>query len=279
MNSLFEYLNYRDYLCDFYHEKKKEHRFYSYRLFSQKAGFKSPNFLKLVIDGQRNLTKESVFKFCKALGLKKKECEYFENLVFFNQSKTLEEKNVYLNIMMKYRKKADPRKIERSEYEYYSAWYHPVIRELATSADFHDDFAKLAQATIPAITEAEARNSVNILCELGFVRRVKGTYVKAAASLSTGAQVASVAIANYHKAMMRLASESIERFGASQRDITSVTLNISSTTRQALVEKLAQFRRELLELAESDQNPDNVVQLNFQLFALSHTYPGKRKRS
>ena len=115
MHSLFEYMNYRDFLRDYYEEKKREHSFYSFRLFSQKAGFKSPNFLKLVIDGNRNLSKESVYKFVKALGLNKKESDYFENLVFFNQSESLEEKNAYLARLLKHRTKADPGRIEESE--------------------------------------------------------------------------------------------------------------------------------------------------------------------
>ena len=91
VKALFEYLNYRDYLRDYYEEKKRLSSFYSYRLFSQKAGFSAPNVLKLVTEGKRNLSKESVFKFVKALGFNKKEAEYFENLVFFNQAKSIKE--------------------------------------------------------------------------------------------------------------------------------------------------------------------------------------------
>ncbi|MBD3316782.1 MAG: TIGR02147 family protein [Chitinivibrionales bacterium] len=136
MKDLFEHMNYREYLADYYAEKKARRACYSYRLFSRKAGFASPNFLKLVIEGQRNLSKDSVFKFSKALGFNKREAEYFENLVFFNQSKTLEEKNAYLSNLMRFRGRVDPAKIERSEYAYFSQWYHPVIRELIASVDF-----------------------------------------------------------------------------------------------------------------------------------------------
>src|SRR5512133_3155273 len=100
-------MDYREFLLHTFEEKKSKHDFYSYRLFSQKAGFKSPNFLKLVIDGERNLTKESIFKTCKAFSLNKKESDYFENLVFLNQSKSLEEKNSYLVKIVKYRSRSN----------------------------------------------------------------------------------------------------------------------------------------------------------------------------
>ncbi len=270
-------MNYRDFLRDYYEEKKAEHAFYSFRLFSQKAGFKSPNFLKLVIEAKRNLTKESVFKFCKALHLNKRECEYFENLVFFNQSKTLEEKNSYLTRIMRFRGKTDPRKIEQSEYAYYSQWYHPIIRELACAIDFADDFKRLGTMVMPSITATEAQKSVALLEELGFIRRLaNGRYEKTAVSLSTGAVVRSIAVANYHKAMIALGAESIERFRAAQRDIESVTLSVSDETYRAMMTRAHDFLMELLAMAQNDKKTERVAQVNIQVFPLSHPLGGRK---
>ena len=85
MRPIGEYRDYRKYLRDFYHYKKGTNPYYSYRLFSMKAGFKAPNLLKLVMDGQRNLTKQSVVKFAKALRLDEHEAEYFRQMVLRNQ--------------------------------------------------------------------------------------------------------------------------------------------------------------------------------------------------
>jgi uncharacterized protein (TIGR02147 family) len=277
MKPIYEYMDYREYLRLLFEKKKLEHPFYSYRLFSQKAGFKSPNFLKLVIDGNRNLTKESVFKVIKAFNLNKREADYFENLVFLNQSKTLEEKNLYLTRLLRHRVKTDARKLEESEYEYYTSWYNPVIRELATAVDFRSDFRKLGSMVSPPITAREAQKSVELLLKLDFLRQKKdGSYEKTSSSLTTGPQVRSVAVANYHKAMMRLASESIERFPAEKRDITSVTISVSEESYTAIIEKLRALRKELLELAESDMNPEKVAQLNLQLFPVSIDFKSRR---
>jgi uncharacterized protein (TIGR02147 family) len=270
MNSLFEYMNFRDYLRDYYAEKKKQHSFYSFRLFAQKAGFASPNFLKLVIDGKRNVSKSSVFRFSKALGHSKKEADYFENLVFFNQSASLEEKNTYLTNLMKFRKNTDPKKIEQSEYAYYSAWHVPVIRELVAALDFNDDFKKLGRAVVPAISAMEAEKSVNLLLELGYIRKkTSGKYEQSSVLLTTGPQVRSLAVANYHKAMMERAAESIERFPASKRDISCLTLGVTEKTFSAMVARIAELRREFLELAETEKTYDKIVQVNFQIFPLS----------
>jgi uncharacterized protein (TIGR02147 family) len=276
MKSLFEYMNYRDYLREAYEDKKQKSPFYSYRLFSQKAGFKSPNFLKLVIDGDRNLTKESAFKFSKAFGHNKREAEYFENLVFFNQSKTLEEKNAYLSKLMRYRVKTDIKKIEVSEYSYLSQWYHPVVRELVTTVDFKGDFKRLASSLVPVITPVEAERSVQLLLDLKFIRkRADNTYEQTTTQLTTGFHVQSIGAANYHKAMIGLAGESIERFPASEREINSVTVGVSRATYETIVSRTRQFAMELMQIAEADKNVQMVAQVNMQVFPLSIAFGGK----
>ena len=273
MGSIYEYMDYRTFLRELFEKRKADHPFYSYRLFSQKAGFKSPNFLKLVVDGKRNLTKESVYRVAKAFGLNKRESDYLENLVFLNQSKTLDEKNHYLSRVMKYRVKCDPKLLETSEYDYYSQWFNPVLCELVTAIDFKNDYKKLANAVLPSITATDAEKSVALLLKLEMIKENEdGTYSRSATSFTTGPQVRSVAVANYHKAMMKLASESIERFPAAKRDITSVTIAVSDETYDNIREKLQSFRREMLELAESDAKPQRVVQLNLQFFPLSEDF-------
>ncbi len=280
MKQIFEYMNYREFLRDFYEERKRKNRYYSFRLFSEKAGFRAPNLLKLVMDGKRNLTKDSCFKFAKALSLNKRESEYFENLVFFNQCTLLDEKNTYLRALMRFRNRSDPRKIESGEYEYYSAWWHPVVRELVTATDFRDDYKRLGALVTPSISAAEAERSVALLERLGYIQRTdERRYVASTQSLTTGARVRSVAVANYHREMMKLASESIERFGSADRDISSLTLSVSEETCSQMVERLREFRRELLELAEADKKQARVVQLNLQLFPLSKTFSGKGGRT
>jgi uncharacterized protein (TIGR02147 family) len=278
MKSLFEYMNFRDYLRDYYAEKKQQHAFYSFRLFAQKAGFASPNFLKLVIDGKRNMSKESAFRFSKALGHGKKEADYFENLVFFNQSKTLEEKNAYLANLMKGRKNCDPRKIEQGEYAYYSSWYIPVLRELVVALDFQDDFKRLAKGVVPAISAAEAEKAVRLLIQLGFIRKNGGGhYEQSSILLDTGPGVRSLAVANFHKAMMERAVQALERFPARDRDISCLTLGVSESALPAIISRIAEFRMELAEMANSDPHVAKIIQVNFQLFPLSINLPDEGK--
>jgi uncharacterized protein (TIGR02147 family) len=273
---IYDYMNYREFLRDTFCEKKIEHPFYSYRLFSQKAGFKSPNFLKLVIDGDRNLTKESIFRVSKAFSLNKKDSEYFENLVFLNQCKSLEEKALYLSKVYKYHNSSNSRLMKDSEYDYYSKWYNVVIRELVTSVDFKGDFARLASYVVPPISALEAEKSVELLLRLQFIEAKKdGIYKANALSLTTGNQVKSAAVTIYHKEMMRLAAESIERIPRADRDISSVTINLSDENYRIAIEKIQAMRKEIMELSSQENKRGMVAQLNLQIFPVSLRFTDK----
>ncbi|MCB0355974.1 MAG: TIGR02147 family protein, partial [Bdellovibrionales bacterium] len=89
--NLSAYTDYRQYLKDFYQFKKSTQsspiRSYSYATFSAAADIKSPNYLKLIIDGQRNLSDSMIKKFAKALQLSKTEIEEFAALFHYGQAK------------------------------------------------------------------------------------------------------------------------------------------------------------------------------------------------
>lgn len=70
---VYDYLDFRAFLKDLFVYNKERRGNFSYRFFSRQAGFASPNFLKLVTNGQRNLTNTSIAKIAKGFKLKKQE--------------------------------------------------------------------------------------------------------------------------------------------------------------------------------------------------------------
>src|SRR5689334_10233731 len=84
--SVYAFLDYREYLRAYYQAAKRVRPSFSFRLFSRLAGLRSPNFLKLVIDGQRNLGADSTARFAQALELNGADAEFFSDLVAFSQA-------------------------------------------------------------------------------------------------------------------------------------------------------------------------------------------------
>lgn len=266
----FGYLDYRAFLRDYYVAKKKRGRGFSYRQFSRRAGLKSPNYLKLVIDGDRNLSSSMAERFADACGLEGDERAYFVDLVAFNQARTSTERNACYARLTRFRSYRETHALDLAHAAYFSTWYMPAIRELAVRPDFRDDPEWIASQMMPPITKAEAQRAMATLLELGLlVRHADGRVEQGEALVSTGPETTGMHVGNYHRGMMQRAAEAIDLVPAADRDISSLTLCLGEDGLRRVKGRIQRFRRELLELSELEDEPVRVVQINFQLFPLS----------
>lgn len=272
--SVFEYLDYRAFMRDLYAAKKAESAKFSFRFFARKAGFSSSNFLKLVMDGDRNLGPTAIERVASALKLDKDEGAFFADLVAMNQAQTVSERNRAFERVAANRRFRAARKLDGPLFEYLTRWYYPVIRELAARADFIDDPAWVASQLLPAIETREARAALKTLEKLGLlVRDEAGRLVRGEASLTTGHEVRHVVVPAYHLQMIERAAKAVETVEPDHRDVSSLTVCIRSTTLPDLKAKIRRFREEMLDRCDSDPSPERVYQLCIQLFPLSVDQP------
>ena len=268
--TIYEYDNYRAYLGDLYKLYKETKPHFSYRYFSQKAGFRSPNFLKLVIEGKRNLSPESVEKFAHALKLGKKEAEFFRVLVHLNQARTVGQKKIYAEQLMQFRPFRYIHPLRQDQYRYYADWYNIAIRELTTLPEFSEDPAWIARRLVPPISPQQAQKALDLLLQLGLLERDEsGRLVQADAFISTGDEVTSTSVGNYHRKLIQMGAEALDRFPGPDRDISSVTMTLSEKNYREVKMLIQRFRKELLAIADQDESPEGVYQVNFQLFPLA----------
>ncbi len=271
MPQIFKYLDYRHYLKDYYRAKKESKgSAFSYRAFSRQAGFSSPNFLQLVMDGKRNLSDDGIERFIKGLRLDREEGRFFKHLVHFNQAKTDQERNKWYKKLATSKRYREISEIEKSQFEYYSRWYYAAIRELILLPDFENDPEWIAKTLHPRITVKEAKEAIELLLKLGFVKKnSKGKLVQAERNIATAREVQSLAVANFHRSMLRRAAESIELTAHDKRDISAITIAVSQEKFQEAKRRIQEFRRELNVLLSEDGKADAVYQLNFQIFNLT----------
>jgi uncharacterized protein (TIGR02147 family) len=277
MPNIFEYLNYRQYLSDYFEEQKQKTPQFSHRFFARQLGLATPNFVLLVIQGKRNLSQSTCLKISQVLKHSNEESQYFEHLVNFMQAKRHEEKDRYFNQLIGMRHKLKVSRLEEWQYEYYSNWYNPVIRELVTQAGFDGDMKALGKRVSPQITGTEAKRSVELLLKLGLIKETAGCYVQSESVISTGNEVNYVAVANFHRKMAQLAAESFDRHLHTERSITACTIYISENNFREVKREIADFRRKILSFAQQDDKADRVYQLNLQLFPLSRPAEGRKE--
>jgi uncharacterized protein (TIGR02147 family) len=273
LNEIYRFDNYRAFLKEFFNEQKKIKNCFSHRYFAQKAGFNSSSFCAHVMDGKRNLSPNSLPKMIQGLGLKGKSAQFFENLVFFNQSKTLEERENFFHSLEKIRKSTDYYRVNHQQFAYYDEWYYPVIRELAVYANWSEDYNMLANLVRPKISPDKARRAVQELLDIGIIHKVSPGVYQQNSEVLVAENIPASIIRKSRKEFMLRAVEACENLGPKERHISSVTVAMSAESYRKLSKKIDEFRKQILDEAVNDPQVDAVYQINFQAFPLSEDIP------
>ncbi len=275
---IFRYLKYRDFLRDALGALQAASPRISLRALSKKSGFTSPNFLQLVIKGDRNLNSATLAALAKVFKMNQRETGFFRDLVGYDQSKRPEEKDYFYRKILGTAKYAVTRILDKSQYDFFSHWYIPVVRELLAHRDFDGSSAWIADRVFPRITVAKVNSAISLLESLGLARpdKVTGKWELSDAMIRTESETDHLGIRNYHVAAIDLARESLRMFGPGERDVRSVTLGLSNDGYGEIKSKLEAVWKELLEIASTQRVTDGVFQVNMQLFPLTRA-PHARK--
>ena len=274
--SVYDFLDYRQFLRAWYEAEKNRLPAFSYRYFARKAGFASPNFLKLVIEGSRNLSPDSVERFVETLRLPADEGNFFRDLVSWNQARNLAEKNLLFERVIASKRFQEWRRLDASRLEYLRHWYYPAIRELAAHPDFDEDPAWIAGRLYGRLSREEILRALRVLEELGLlVRDAGGRLGRGDRTVTTGPKMHGdelrVTAKAFLRQMMEQASDSLDAVPAPLRDIGSITVAVRPEMVQELKERIQRFRGEMLERCDQEDGASEVYQLNLQFFPLTRT--------
>jgi uncharacterized protein (TIGR02147 family) len=269
--ALFEYSDYRKFLMDFYAQKKLANPGYSHRVFAKQAGLSSPSHLLMIINGDRNLSIKTIEKFAEGLKLSNKEKKYFELLVLFNQTSDLQTKAKYFSEIMTLKINSKKlHKLEKEQFDFLSKWFVVAIYVLVDIPGFKTDATWIAKRLGGIITSSQAMEAVESLIKLGMLEKTDdGTLKQASGAVTVPDDTKSVAVYNYHQAMIRMAQDALRLLPVQDREMNGATISIPIDKLPELKEKIRAFRKEINRLASSFENPDEVFQLNIQLFPLT----------
>ncbi len=265
------YLDYREYLQALYLALKAEVGSYSYLSFAEDLGFSKTNVVHLIIRGKRPLTDKAADRISSALDLRSNERKYFEEMVSFQNSHDPVQRENLMDKLLHYKAKAVASNESLDQLEFFSEWFHSVIYELSFTPYFTESPKDLAVLLTPRIRPEQARKSLELLVRLGLLaRKSEGACLEPTKTrISTGDEIASLAIIRYHQKMIELGKESLTSVGAQLRDVSSISIAIPEAMVPELKKEISALRKKLLSLAEQEKNPDAVYQVNFQLFPLS----------
>ena len=276
MKDVLEYTNYRQYIADYYAEKKAKSAF-TWQEFTRAAGFSSPVHLKYASEGRLNLSDTAAKRVAQAMHLVDFEQDYFCEMVKLDNAKTDAEKKAAFDKMIAIADAHKAKIIEGDSFRYFESWKNPVLRELAPSMPGAKPLA-LARACRPELTAAEVTESLNFLIKADLLKKDKdGNYARTETGITTGPMdVTPVAVRSMHRQMGQFALEAIEGVPQNERHFSGLTLGITQEAYTEIVQKIAEFRKEIIAIATRSTETEEVYRLNVQFFPMTNKNINKK---
>ncbi len=279
------FTDYRLYLQQYYLYKRAQSksalRPYSYGVFAAAADIRSPNYLKLIIDGQRNLSSDMSRKFAKALGLNKEETEEFMALVDFTQATEPLERNRYLKVLadIRVRQQIKTGEINQETWDKVPSWVTWVIYALADQDGMKFEPDELFECMRGKARPEDIRRSLERLINSGeLVRDPINNQVYKGRELMLGSENVPVALIRKLQAeLIYLGLESLFQDHPQDREFGTQTFCLTEKEFEDMKFELRQLRKRWLKditVARKAAKGDRVYQLNIQLFPVT----AKKKR-
>jgi uncharacterized protein (TIGR02147 family) len=268
---LFERDDYRAFLRDFFEEERRIHPRFSLRALALKAGFRSSGFWSLVLSRARNLGEGSIEPVVSALGLVGRPAAFLGALIRHNQAKTSEERQSTLLELKRLRKAHGFARTSVRQFPYWEDWKLVALRELAVHADWNGDFARLGRLLRPSCSAEKARQGLEKLVDLGFLERSSTGSWRQADPVVTAEGAPPVLLREFKKEMLLRGMEAVESLPPTRRHSSTVTLAMSQASLRTFARRIDELRADMLRTAMEEQ-PEVVLQANFQIFPLSETF-------
>ncbi len=292
MNSepiLSEYTDFREYLKDFYLYKKQllsnPVRSYSYATFSAAADIKSPNYLKLIIDGQRNLSDGMIKKFARALQLSKQDTEEFAALVHYGQAKDPLERNRRLKVLADIRVKQQVQsgKIKEEVMNKVPSWVTWVLYSLVDQENVSFEGSQLKEVLKNRVRSEDIQKALETLINNGdLVKDESGQFRKGRNLIEGSADIPPALVRKLQAELIYLGMESLFQDDPSVREFGAFTMALTKEEFDQVKFEVRKLRKRLYKdfhVKREQSKGERVYQLNFQLFPVTEKSPTPLKLS
>jgi uncharacterized protein (TIGR02147 family) len=269
MKDILEYTDYRQYIADYYADRKAKTAF-SWQEFAKTAGFSSPVYLKYVSEGRFNLSAEAAVRTAQAMHLADYEREFFVEMVKFDHAKNDDEKRAAFSKMVSIAESRKAKIVDGESFRFFEDWKNPVLRELAPAMPGAKPLA-MAHACRPEVSAAEVSDALSFLVKADLLKKDKdGNYAQTDKVVTTGPmEFTPLAVRGLHRQMGEFALDAIENVPQDERHFSGLTLGITREAYEKIVQRIAEFRKDIIAIATSEAATEEVYRLNVQFFPMT----------
>jgi len=272
---IYRYHDYRTWLSDQIAYLKSLNRNFSQRSISRAAGLAS-GLLPMVLTGKRKLSDNNLEKLLPYLQIDASAGSFFRLLVTLDESENDLERRRALKAIQRFGGYRHKNRKETEVYRYLSSWYCVAIREMALMPGFVADPAWISQQLRFRISKKNIAKALEFLKSNDFIRVARNGSVSVPEKvIDCESGVYRIALADYHRQMFDLASESIESVSRESRKLSGHMVAVRKEDFQKIDEILSEARDRIEELGREVQMGEVVYYVGLQAIPLT-TYPEKK---
>lgn len=263
--------DYRDFLKEFYNRRKTEMPFYSYRMMGDRLGLDS-SYLYRILQKKQHLPSHALPIAREILALSGRQAEYFDLLysIAVTKDKTKREELITKALSLQ---DVQRHSLKQAELKLIENWWIPTVRAYLELNGGKVNLKQIANDIYPPITEVQAKEAIDILIEVGLVKKLaSGKLALTDSHLTVSGEEKAKAIRQFQREVLRLASESLENVPVEERNVSTLTLSVDQSCFEDLSDMLREFRRLVQKRVDESKSPDRVMQLSMAF------YPVTRKK-
>lgn len=267
--NLFQYSDHHTYLSDSLNALRSLNSKLSYQKLMDELQLTSKSQIFRLLKAEPFvLSKELVYRLSAYLGHSPREAEYFHLLVAFGEAESESDRLFFFEQLKKVSRPIPKARFSGTDFEYFSEWYYPVVRELVTHPKVTLD--TIGKSIYPPLTEEQVQNAIAVLEHLGMIHKEGTQYVQKQSAIVPDPEFRSLVIRSFQIRHMKIAEEALKYSNIQQQHLGAITFGINKEGEQRIRNKISEFISDVISIASQyENNYDHVMQLNLQLFPVS----------
>lgn len=272
ISRVFDFNDPVDFLNFSFESKHLKNAKFSMRGWARQLGYKNPSYLSHILKRERKINPKITTKFIENLKLNSEEKKYFEILVLLESSTTVDQKNLYLDILESMRPKhvKTPQPLNADIFRVISDWHHTAILELVELKDFKYDENYISQRLGGEISPQNIRKAISRLLKLelleihasGKLKRVKDN------PILLESPIPNEAIRHFHKQMIEKGKDSIDSQSIDDRDVRGSTISLKRSDYPKIKKILKKAHAQIAQFSTTGEG-DELYQFNTQFFKIT----------
>ncbi|MEQ1875454.1 MAG: TIGR02147 family protein [Bdellovibrionia bacterium] len=230
----------------------------------------SPSYLSMILSGQRKISDESLEKLFVLMKFTDFEKQHFHYLRTIADSESQAERIEALAKLQKVPRYKDRHQKELEVYKYLTNWYYVAIREAVNLPDFRLDPKWIQKRLKFHVSISDIQVAIDFLLDHEYIKVDKyGKSYLPEKQIDCMGGVYKMALAQFHKELFSLASQSIDQTSRDQRNITFHTMAFPKQKFEKLREVLDNALKEVAALGACEKDSDSVYHITFACFPLA----------